>query len=340
MHSLTKFLSYMNDINFPYVVLRNFDNLPYYVQVGEHSDLDLLVYDLKHWMEIFPRADRVHAHPRVRFKMPIENTHFFTDVRYIGDNYYPKAFEQNILDSREWNQKGFFTPNPIHFRLALTYHAVHHKDKNTYQDKIGDGSIQDYLVGLQKSNIGWVRPEDQTVGAYNAYWKGATSIVSKEEGIITKRQNSWEQYNLIENEVRLLSKARSKHFPKVLSSKDNEIQIEDCGFPITEKNLPSDWAKQLIEILDDLKENAILHRDINPSNLLVKDGLIKLIDFGWARFKDDEPDNPPNCLGYPYKPSWGFSDNFSMRKVAKEINYKLCESLEYKEMNTAAITTV
>jgi len=48
MQSLTQFFQYMHDVDFPYVVLRNFENLPDSVQSGEHGDLDLLVYDLKH----------------------------------------------------------------------------------------------------------------------------------------------------------------------------------------------------------------------------------------------------------------------------------------------------
>lgn len=334
----------MNDVDFPYVVLRNFDNLPHDVQVGEHSDLDLLVYDLDHWMELYPMGERIHPAPRVRFKVPIGNTFFYTDVRYIGDDYYPKHFEENILSTREWNEKGFYTPNPIHFRLALAYHAVHHKNENTYQNKIGNGTIEDYLKALKESNIGWVKPKDHTVGRFHPYWKGATAVVSKEDGIITKRQNSWDQYNLIENEERILRKIKSKHFPKVIRSagkgfNTEEIQLEDCGELLTIQNIPDNWAKQLVQIMEDLKKNAVQHRDIKPDNLMVKDGVIKLIDFGWARFKDDPDDNPPNCLGYPYKPSYGFDDNFSMRTVAKEIGYKLCESLQLKETNPAVTTT-
>lgn len=127
MQSLRQLFSYMHDVDFPYVVLRNFENLPDSVEYGDHSDLDLLVYDLEHWREIFPEAKREHHPPRVRFKMPIMDTFIFIDVRSIGDGYFPADFQKAIIETREWNEKGFWTPNPIHHRLGIAYHVVHHR---------------------------------------------------------------------------------------------------------------------------------------------------------------------------------------------------------------------
>jgi serine/threonine protein kinase len=49
--------------------------------------------------------------------------------------------------------------------------------------------------------------------------------------------------------------------------------------------------RQLLSILNGLhnpaqKENAVIHRDLRLSNLLIKDDLVFLIDFGFARFLD------------------------------------------------------
>lgn len=327
MQNIAQFFSYMNDVDFPYVVLRNFEGLPESVVVGSHGDLDLLVYDLEHWKELFPDAEAVHAYPRVRYRMRFGDTHVYMDVRHVGDDYYPEAFERNILDTREWNQNGFYTPNPIHFRLALAYHAAHHKNENTYQRWLGKVTVPELLEALKKSEIGWVEPKDPTVGRFNRYWKGATSVVEKHGDTITKRQVSYGRYNLTENEYRILSKATSSHFPKVLESSEAFIKMEDCGVPLSVGTLPDDWKRQLVRILLDLKENGIEHRDIKPDNLMVKDGVIKLIDFGWARFKDDPPDSPPSCLGYPYKPTYGFDDNYSMKMVVKQLEAQLEEKM-------------
>lgn len=329
MKDLRTFFEYMNHIDFEYVVLRNFENLPDSVEYGDHSDLDLLVYDLSHWTEIFPQAKREHHPPRVRFKMPIADTFIFVDVRSIGDGYYPADFQQAILETREWNTKGFFTPNPMHHRLALAYHVAHHKNQNTYPNWLGDVTALQLAEALKKSNIGWVPPTDKTVGAYNAYWKGATSVVSKGNGVVTKKQDSFLAYSLIDNEERILSKAISIHFPKVISKNDGELSIEDCGESLTEDNLPKDWKNQLVKILIELKVNNIQHRDIKPDNLMIKDGVIKLIDFGWAKYIDEEDKvSPPACLGYPYRPSWGWDDNYSMRQIIKQMEFNINQKLE------------
>lgn len=327
IQNITQFFSFMNDVDFPYVVLRNFEGLPHSITIGGHTDLDILVYDIEHWKELFPDAVQVHKSPRVQFSIPMGETNVYIDVRHVGDDYYPEDFERAILDSREWNEKGFWTPNPVHFRIALAYHVVHHKGANTYQKWLGDVTVDQLFASLKKSDIGWVEPKDHTVGRFNPYWKGCTSIIEKEGNTVKKRQVSYGKYNLGENEYRILSKVKSSHFPKVLGFENGVITLEDCGVPISAEGLPPDWKRQLVAILLALKAEGIEHRDIRPDNLLVKDGVIRLIDFGWARLREDMPDNPPSCLGYPYKPTWGFSDDYSMRMVIRQLEYQLEEKI-------------
>ena len=311
----------MNDISFPYVVLRNFENLPYDVKLGEHSDLDLLVYDIDHWQEIYPEAERVYPSPRVQFKQPVGDSYIQIDVRYIGDGYYPSHFEKLLLDTREYNHNGFYIPaKPLH-DMALAYHAVHHKNSNQYKNYLGDATVEELLSALKESDIGWIEPEDPTVGKYNSYLKGATAVVSKKSDSVIKKQYNYMERDLIANEIRVLSRCGSSHFPKVINSGKDNIELEDCEQDLNVDNLPEDWKKQFVEIIDDLRKHNIQHRDIRPENLMVKDGVIKLIDFGWARFEDDPDDNPPSCLGKPYKASYGFDDNFSLSKIMREYRW-------------------
>lgn len=328
MQSLRQFFNYLNDINFSYVVLRNWERLPESVELGIHSDLDLLVYDFDHWREIFPQALAEFPYPRVRFKLPVDGNFVFIDVRYVSDGYYPADFEMAILETREWNPNGFYTPNPIHHRIALAYHVVHHKNQNNYPTWLGDVKPAELLEALKESDIGWTEPLDKSVGRYHPYWKGATSVVSREDGKVLKTQTNFKGYNLIDNEKRILSLLDSIHFPKLLGSQEDSIEVEDCGDPLTIDNLPKDWELQLVQVLMELKASEVIHRDIKPDNLMIKNGVIKLIDFGWAILESDPQDNPPSCLGFPYKPSFGYSDSFSMQRIIKEFQFAIEEKIE------------
>jgi len=330
MQDLKQFFSYMHDISFPYVVLRNWDGLPFSVELGKHSDLDLLVYDLEHWKEIFPQSEQVYPTPRVQFKVPVNGNFIQVDVRNIGDGYYPVAFEKLLLETRAWNENGFFTPNLVLFRIALAYHCVHHKNRNNYPAALGDISVEELSKVLRESDVGWAKPSDFTVGSFHSYLKGATATVEKKDGKVVKKQTNYMDRDLMANEARILRALKAPYFPEIYEAGDKQITIEDCGEELTVDNLPEKWKEQLVEIVKILRNCNVEHRDIQPNNLMVKDGIIKLIDFGWARFTTDKSDNPPSCLGYPYRPSWGSDDNFAMTKVIKEFDYKMEEKHEKK----------
>jgi len=330
MRDLAHFLSYMNNTAYRYVVLRNWENLPHNVETGIHSDLDLLLYDLDHFLELFPHLEREYKAPRVRFKLTFDDGQFiFLDARHIGDSYYPLEFEENILKTREWNKAGFWTPNPIHHRIGLVYHAVHHKGANTYPNFLGKESVPSMLDALkQNRELAWVEPDDYSVGKFNPYQLGGTSVVTSNGTWVEKQQTCYKEYSLIENEERMLNLVNNAHFPKVISRDGDSIRIEHCGEPLTATNLPTDWKEQLAEILEALTLFGVVHRDIRLDNLMVRDNIIKLLDFGWARLKDEVDGKHPDLLGYPNKCPLGFNDGYSMNMVIRSLEMEreeLCQ---------------
>lgn len=330
MQTIAEFFKRLHDVDFHYVVLRNFENLPNDVKLGEHSDLDLYCYDFEHFCEVMPMAVPEYPYPRVRMKVSIADSFIYCDVRHIGDGYYPDDFARAMLVTREWNENGFYTPNPVHHRLALVYHCAHHKNKisDNYRRYLGDVELPELIDGLKGSTIGWTEPKDPSVGRFNPYWKGATSVVEKKDGRVYKKQTGYSAYPLIENEWTLLCTQHSPHFPRVYSHKDGVLEMEDCGVPLLD-SVPDNWEEQLDEILEDLALAGIIHRDIRLDNLMVKDGTIFLIDFGWAKLGGTEDEiEPPSCLGFPNRPSEGWNDAFSMRSVKKQITYHLEERNE------------
>lgn len=214
---------------------------------------------------------------------------------------------------------------PVIKKQILFFLAKVEINMSDYRKYLGDATIPELLDALKQSKVGWTPPNDPTVGRFHGYWKGCTSVVSKENGRVFKKQTAYNSYPLVANEWAILTQINSIHFPKAYSFVNGILEIEDCGIQLL-SCIPNDWESQLDDIIEDLELSGVLHRDIRLDNLLVKDGVIKLIDFGWSRFLDtpDEKE-PPECLGFPNKPSWGFDDNHSMRILKKQIAYHLEE---------------
>jgi 2-polyprenyl-3-methyl-5-hydroxy-6-metoxy-1,4-benzoquinol methylase/predicted Ser/Thr protein kinase len=120
---------------------------------------------------------------------------------------------------------------------------------------------------------------------------------------------------IIKNEVRALTKLNSKHFPKLIDYDENSITMEYAGktaLSATEKippqdqrefdMLPNDFEKQIKEILDELEKANLRHSDINHTHILVKDGIVKLIDFELCLEKGEpEPINYMKTMGVEAK---------------------------------------
>lgn len=84
--------------------------------------------------------------------------------------------------------------------------------------------------------------------------------------------------------LRRLNKVGSIHFPKLLDFEDKNdqpfLQLSNCGFPVTMATLPVDFLEQIKEISRVLDCCGINQGDPSVGNLLVKDGILKFIDFG------------------------------------------------------------
>lgn len=327
MRNLAQFFSFLNNVDYKYVVMRNWENLPHNVETGIHSDLDLLLYDLEHFLEIFPGLEREYPAPRVRFKLTFESGEFvFLDARSVGDGYYPDSFQEAMLKTRVWNPAGFWTPNPIHHRIGLVYHAVHHKGANTYPNFLGDVTVAQLAEVLkQNPELAWVEPEDPSVGRFHAYQTGGTSTVTVNGDHVEKKQTRYKAYALTDNEERILRLVKGDHFPELLSRDGDTLRIEHCGVPLGPHNLPENWQKQFAEILRDLEASGVMHRDIRLDNLMLKDGNIKLVDFGWARLAAEPDGKHPDLLGYPNKCPLGFSDRYSMGRIIRQLECELEE---------------
>ncbi len=151
-------------------------------------------------------------------------------------------------------------------------------------------------------------------------WNGETSDVYDCGRWVEKRQKKFFEFDLVKNGYDKLFRLQNyRHFPllhelKAYDKKRHSLTMEKLDAKLTKSNLPVNWRKQLQDILAILQEEEIIHRDIRPDNFMLKNGIIKLIDFGWSVFKG-ESFFGPDCIGDVYKSPNGWDDEYSMLKT-------------------------
>lgn len=137
-----------------------------------------------------------------------------------------------------------------------------------------------------------------------------------------KVSRKWD-IDVYENEKKWLQKlkdtdiiARPIHF----DDENRIITTEYAGELLNKDNLPEDWEEQRDRILKTLDYYDCRHNDIKPTELVIHDGKIRLIDFGWAHdSKQDNPKTWPKTLGSTFKCGDKFDDECSFNKCIQHI---------------------
>jgi len=152
----------------------------------------------------------------------------------------------------------------------------------------------------------------------DAYLKQTSSHLAFHEGVILSKL-----------------KGRAGYFPKAYGFDQQNgystVMIERInGEPLQlySKNLQEDlgsfirFALHLLNILQILKEEKIVHRDIRADNILVRNHRPVLIDFGWAEMPQ-MPIFTPLILGDISRPAdKSFCDVYSIGKLLQKMNSK------------------
>ncbi len=145
-----------------------------------------------------------------------------------------------------------------------------------------------------------------------------TSIITinHENGTVEKETIRYLEFNIVDNEVYWLQKLNNfKHTPNIINHSKNKITLSYAGEPITSLNLPQDWKNQIKTILEKLIEINCSHNDIKPTDLLILNQKIMLIDFQWAnKINEKTLEYWPKSIGGPYKHPKEFNDSYSIYK--------------------------
>lgn len=162
-----------------WVVLRNFEDMPDKINIDEHLDVDMLVNDY-FLVKTILDGDSIAPHEiqyengkfRIINWVNIDNKKVAFDFRFVGDNYYDKPLQQDILKTRNKHQNGFYVPNKENHLYSLIYHAVIHKPKisSTYikvfknyglqSSEINKKNLRKKLnIWMEKNGYRYCRPE-------------------------------------------------------------------------------------------------------------------------------------------------------------------------------------
>lgn len=129
---------------------------------------------------------------------------------------------------------------------------------------------------------------------------GATSVVHASacgeyvRKSVTRSADKFGKRGCYKREVHvlgMLASLKAPWIPEVVGRCDasSTITMRNCGVPLTRENAPRDARVQMLGILASLKTHGIQHNDIAERQLLVREGVISLCDWGWASIN--------GCLG-------------------------------------------
>lgn len=153
-----------------YVVMRNFEGLPESFFVSGHNDIDLLVDRFDNVLKICNGHLVYKNDYRVQVSCKVAKKKVQVDIRYLGDGYYDKGWEENILKNRIIFNN-LYIPDNDNYKYMLLYHALVHKKeiKSDYKKRLnelfgtGKWSQKVLDVYMGDNNYKYCEPRDFSV---------------------------------------------------------------------------------------------------------------------------------------------------------------------------------
>ena len=121
---------------FQYVILRNFELLDDELNC-DHPDIDLLVDDIIGVSNLLNAKKVSRKKDRVQHQVFIAGKLINLDLRFVGDNYYCRSWQDKILSNRV-KERYYFRPNLKDYYYSLLLHALFHKPtlREDYKEKL------------------------------------------------------------------------------------------------------------------------------------------------------------------------------------------------------------
>ena len=156
-------------------------------------------------------------------------------------------------------------------------------------------------------------------------WNGITSVVERIDRRRVRKSYFTEETKIPFRECKryesmALQRLGGAHFPTILEHvSDTEFIMEYAGNRLSKDTMPADYQEQVAEILQELARSGVRHNDILPANLLIKDGIITLVDFGWATIDDQPARRLPDKVGGFCRNEGEPDDTISMQRSIEHL---------------------
>lgn len=151
---------------------------------------------------------------------------------------------------------------------------------------------------------------------------GSTSIIyfDNDKEYVLKKIIDYEKYNVYEREkfvMQLLNTRNMTWCPKLIDFDDNQrlLLMEHCGNKLQKSEITQNIESQFKKILRDMRLLKLKHNDIWNNELLLKNGKLHLVDFGWASINGNH-----SCgigLWHGNKPFGILADNRPIRQICR-----------------------
>lgn len=131
--------SILNKVGIEYLVMRNYENLAHAEMflLDGHPDIDILCWDSQEIVRLLDvQTDRKDIPPfkgdGTHYSLRIADRQVSLDLRYVGDGYYCRTWQQDMLAHRVACD-GFYVMDLRDYFYSLAYHAL--LQKRSFSDE-------------------------------------------------------------------------------------------------------------------------------------------------------------------------------------------------------------
>ncbi len=154
-----------------YVFLRNADLVKN--DFSESDDWDILCIDINRIIECMQAIPLNGKNNCFNYYTLVNGKKLLLDIRCVGDGYYDKIWEEDMLNTRE-KRENYYVLNSENRKFSLLYHCLIQKDSKSrqkYEDDIKndfgifnfDDNMKKLAKYMEKKGYYYVKPLDEGV---------------------------------------------------------------------------------------------------------------------------------------------------------------------------------